>query len=64
LKWEKEREMNTKDLTEFLDKYGVKYTIDGDTVQVGGDLYLYSNQLTSLPERFGSGWLGVESDSS
>jgi len=46
------REM--KDLTEFLDKYGVKYTINGDTVEVGGDLSLYSNQLTSLPESFGN----------
>jgi len=43
-----------KDLTEFLDKYGVKYTIDGDTVKVGGNLYLDNNQLTSLPESFGN----------
>ena len=43
-----------KDLTEFLDKYGVKYTRDGDTVEVGGNLHLGYNQLTSLPESFGN----------
>jgi hypothetical protein len=42
------------DLTEFLDKYGVKYTINGDTVEVGGGLSLDYNQLTSLPESFGN----------
>ena len=58
-----------KDLTEFLDKYRdkyrVKYTIDGDTVEVGGNLYLGPNQITSLPESFGNLkvggnlWLGM-----
>ena len=43
-----------KELLAFLDKYRVKYTVEGDEVIVSGNLYLYNNQLTALPESFGN----------
>jgi Leucine-rich repeat (LRR) protein len=45
---------NFKELTDFLDKYDVKYIIHSDCVKVEGDLYLHNNNLTSLPESFGN----------
>jgi hypothetical protein len=43
-----------QELTDFLDQYKVEYTIHSDCVEVKGNLYLYSNSLTSLPESFGN----------
>jgi Leucine-rich repeat (LRR) protein len=43
-----------KELTAFLDRYNIKYTVNGDCVEVSGDLSLESNQLASLPESFGN----------
>jgi hypothetical protein len=43
-----------QELTDFLDKYDVKYIIHSDCVEVKGDLYLKNNNLTSLPESFGN----------
>ena len=45
---------NFKELTDFLDKYSVKYTIHSDCVEVENDLFLDDNKLTSLPESFGN----------
>ena len=45
---------NFKELTDFLDKYNVEYTIQSDCVEVEGDLCLEYNNLTSLPESFGN----------
>ena len=45
---------NFKKLTDFLDKYNVKYTVNSDCVEVKGNLYLGRNNLTSLPESFGN----------
>ena len=42
-----------KELTDFLDKYGVEYTIDGEHVLVPGDVRLHCPKLTHLPESFG-----------
>jgi len=41
-----------KDLLEFLDKYNVEYTVDGDSV-IAGDVHV-DNNLTSLPESIGN----------
>ncbi len=41
-----------KELTDFLDKYGVEYTIDGEPVFVPGDLEIEDQELTRLPESF------------
>ena len=43
-----------KELTDFLDKYGVEYTIDGEHVLVPGDVRLICPELTHLPESFGN----------
>ena len=43
-----------KELTDFLDKYGVEYTIDGEHVLVPGDLEIEDQELTRLPESFGN----------
>jgi hypothetical protein len=43
-----------QELTDFLDKYNVKYIIHSDCVEVKGDLRLSNNNLTSLPESFGN----------
>ena len=45
---------NFQELTDFLDKYDVKYIIHSDCVEVEGDLSLTNNNLTSLPESFGN----------
>jgi hypothetical protein len=45
---------NFQELTDFLDKYHVKYIIHSDCVEVEGDLYLKNKNLTSLPESFGN----------
>jgi len=45
---------NFKELTDFLDKYGKKYIVHSDCVEVKGDLWLNSNNLTSLSESFGN----------
>ncbi len=45
---------NFKELTLFLDKYSVKYTIQSDCVEVEGNLGLENNNLKSLPESFGN----------
>ena len=42
------------ELTTFLDKYNVKYTVEKDTVFVSGGLYLSYNNLTSLPDSIGN----------
>ncbi len=38
-----------KELTDFLDKHGVEYTIDGEHVLVPGDVRLDCPKLTHLP---------------
>ena len=43
-----------KELTDFLDKRGVEYTIDGEHVLVPGDVRLICPELTHLPESFGN----------
>jgi len=43
-----------KELTDFLDKHGVEYTIDGEHVLVPGDVRLICPELTHLPESFGN----------
>ena len=43
-----------KELTDFLDKRGVEYTIDGEHVLVPGDVRLICPKLTHLPESFGN----------
>ena len=43
-----------QELTDFLDKYNVEYTIQSDCVEVEGDLRLQRYELTSLPESFGN----------
>jgi len=45
---------NFKDLTDFLDYYGVEYTVTSGGVEVKGGLWLDNNNLTSLPESFGN----------
>lgn len=40
-----------KDLLEFLDKYNIEYTVDGDSV-IAGDVHV-DNNLASLPESTG-----------
>ncbi len=46
---------NFKELTLFLDKYSVKYTIQSDCVEVNGPaLVLDSKNLKSLPDSFGN----------
>ena len=45
---------NFEELTDFLDKYKVEYTIHSDCVEVKGDLWLIAKELTSLPESFGN----------
>ena len=45
---------NFEELTDFLDKYKVEYTIHSDCVEVKGDLRLECNKLTYLPESFGN----------
>ena len=45
---------NFQELTDFLDKYKVEYTIHSDCVDVKGNLALNGNNLTSLPESFGN----------
>ena len=52
---------NFQELTDFLDKYDVKYIIHSDFVEVKGDLYLKNNNLTSLPESFGNLKIGGNS---
>jgi hypothetical protein len=49
---------NFQELTDFLDKYDVKYIIHSDCVEVEGDLSLTNNNLTSLPESFGNLQIG------
>ena len=53
---------NFKELTDFLDKYGKKYIVHSDCVEVKGDLWLNSNNLTSLPESFGNLKIGGSLD--
>ncbi len=43
-----------QDLIDFLKKYNVEFTQDGEYAVVGGDLYLSNNQLTTLPESIGN----------
>ena len=43
-----------QELTDFLDKYNVKYNLKSDCVEVEGYLCLSNNSLTSLPESFGN----------
>ena len=45
---------NFKELTDFLDKYSVKYTIHSDCVEVDGLLCLDNKNLKSLPDSFGN----------
>jgi len=45
---------NFQELTDFLDKYDVKYIIHSDCVEVEGNLNLHHRKLTSLPESFGN----------
>ena len=40
---------NFQELTDFLDKYHVKYIIHSGCVEVEGDLCLNDKKLTSLP---------------
>ena len=42
-----------KDLLEFLDKYNVEYTVDGDSV-IAGDVRIDNIGITTLPESIGS----------
>jgi hypothetical protein len=49
---------NFQELTDFLDKYHVKYIIHSDCVEVEGDLFLHKNNLTFLPESFGNLQIG------
>jgi len=42
-----------KDLLEFLDKYNIEYTVDGDSV-IAGDVYLENLGITTLPESIGN----------
>jgi len=43
-----------QELTDFLDKYSVTYTVKSDCVEVEKDLLLFAKSLTSLPEDFGN----------
>jgi hypothetical protein len=43
-----------QELTDFLDKYSVTYTVKSDCVEVEGFLSLSYNSLTYLPESFGN----------
>ena len=45
---------NFEELTDFLDKYRVRYIIHSDCVEVESDLRLSYNKLTSLPDSFGN----------
>ncbi len=45
---------NFQELTDFLDKYEIKYIVNSDCVEVEGNLILHNNSLESLPESFGS----------
>ena len=45
---------NFKELTDFLDKYNVEYTIHSDCVEVEGNLGLENKNLKSLPKSFGN----------
>jgi len=45
---------NFKELTDFLDKYRVEYTVNSDCVKVDDWLWLSYKKLTSLPESFGN----------
>ena len=49
---------NFQELTDFLDKYHVKYIIHSDCVEVEGVLFLHKNNLTFLPESFGNLQIG------
>ena len=42
-----------KDLLDFLDKYNIEYTVDGDSV-IAGDVYLENRGITKLPESIGT----------
>ena len=42
-----------KDLLDFLDKYNIEYTVDGDSVIAGG-VYLENLGITTLPESIGN----------
>ena len=42
-----------KDLLDFLDKYNIEYTVDGDSV-IAGDIHLENLGITTLPESIGS----------
>jgi len=44
----------SKDIEKLLDKYQIKnYTINEDTVDVDGDVFLFSEDLDKLPIKFG-----------
>ena len=42
-----------KDLLEFLDKYNIVYTVDGNSV-IAGDVYVENEGITSLPVSIGN----------
>jgi hypothetical protein len=42
-----------QDLTDFLDKYDIKYTVKSDCVEVNGDVDMHDELLSELPESFG-----------
>jgi hypothetical protein len=42
-----------QDLTDFLDKYDIKYTVKSDCVEVGWDIVLDNQGISLLPESFG-----------
>ncbi len=58
---------NFQELTDFLDKYNVKYTVNSDCVEVEGNLNLRNNSLESLPDSFGNlkieGFLSLRNNS-
>ncbi len=55
-----------QELTDFLDKYNVKYAVNPDCVEVEGDVPLSNKQLESLPDSFGNlkinGYLDLSSN--
>ena len=42
-----------KDLLDFLDKYNIVYTVDGNSV-IAGDVYVENEGITSLPVSIGN----------
>ena len=41
-----------QEITDFLDKHNIEYTIHSDCVEVENNLFLTNKNLTSLPESF------------